>query len=74
MTPGLLLLESGCSRFDQGTLNAARNIRREDRSCVQRPRNRLFPRLEHFIQLAASLRVDQGVGIHERLVHVAAQE
>lgn len=74
MTSGLLLLESGCSCFDQGTLNASRNIRREDRSCIQRPWNWLFPRLEHFIQLAASLRVDQGVGIHKRLVHVAAQE
>lgn len=74
LTPSLLLLERGCSRFDQSTLNAARNLRGEHRSHIQRPWNRLFPGPEHLIQLAASLRVDQGIGVHECLVHVAAQK
>lgn len=55
LPPGLLLLESGCPRFDQSTLDAASDLRWEYGSGVQRPRDRLFPSLEHLIQLPASL-------------------
>lgn len=72
--PGLLLLKSSRSRLDQSTLNTAGDFRREYRSGVQRPWHRFFPGLEHLIQLPARLRIDQRVGVHEHLIHVAAQK
>ena len=74
LAASLLLLEGSRSRFDQGALDTASDVRRKDWPCIQRPRDRLFPRFQHLIQFPARLRVDQGVGVHEGLVHVPAQE
>lgn len=71
---GLLLLESRSSRLDKGALNVSCNLRSENGPGVQGPRNGLLPRLKHLIQLPAGLRIDQGVGIHEGLIHIATQE
>lgn len=74
LAPGLLLLESGGPRLDKRTLDTAGDFRSENGPGVQRPRNGLFPGLQHLIQLPPGLRVDQGVGVHKGLIHVATQE
>lgn len=74
LASGLLLLESRGSRLDKGAFNVSCNLRSENWPGIQGPRNGFLPRLKHLIQLPAGLRVDQGVGIHEGLIHIAAQE
>lgn len=74
LAPGLLLLESRGSRLDQSAFNVSCNLRSENGPGIQGPRHGFLPSLEHLIQLPAGLRVNQGVGIHEGLIHVAAQE
>jgi len=70
----LLVLENGSACFDQGALDVASNLRGKDRSRIQRARNGLLPRPEHLIELATCLLVNQGVRIHEGLIHVPSQE
>lgn len=74
LAPGLLLLEGGGPRLDQRILDAASNLGGEHRPCIQRPRHRLLPGLQHFVEFAACLRIDQRVCIHKGLVHVLTQE
>lgn len=70
----LLVLENGGACFDQGALDVASDIWREDWARIQRARHGLLPRPEHLIELATCLLVDQGVRIHEGLIHVPSQK
>lgn len=74
VTSGLLLLQSGSSSLDQSAFDAPSGFWRENGPGIQGPWHRLFPCLEHLVQFSASLRVDESVGIHEGLIHIAAQE
>lgn len=71
---GLFLLQGGCTGLDEGALDIPSDFGREDRARVQRTRDRLLPRLQHLVQLATSLSIDQGVRIHKGLIHVSPQK
>lgn len=74
LAPSLLLLEGSSPRLDKSILNAASDIRWEYRPRIQRTWDRLFPCFQHLIQLPASLRVDQRVGVHESLIHIPSEK
>lgn len=71
---GLLLLQCGRPGLDECTLDAASDLGGKHGTSVEGTRNRLLPRLQHLIQLASSLRIDQRVRIHEGLIQVPSQE
>ena len=71
---GLLMLQSSGACFDQGVLDIASDLRRENRAGVEGSRHRFLPRLEHLIEFATSHRVDQRICVHKRLVHVPSEE
>lgn len=69
-----LVLENGGACFNQSVLDVSSDIGGEDRSCIQGAWYRLLPRPEHLIELATCLLVNQGVRVHEGLIHVPPQE
>lgn len=69
-----LVLKNGGACFDQGVLDVSSDVGGENRARIQGSWHRLLPRPEHLIELATCLLVNQGVRIHEGLIHIPAQE
>jgi hypothetical protein len=72
--PGLLLLQSRSSCFNESSFDVAGDIRREDWASVQGAWGRLLPCVEHLIQLPSGISINQSINIHECLVHVPAKK
>ncbi len=73
--PSLLLLRSlrsSASGFVQRVLNRSYCFNREYRPLVQRSRYRLFPCIQHLLQLPPYVVIEQGICIHKNAVEVSA--
>lgn len=70
----LLRLQSRSPRLDQGGLDRPNRVGGKDRSFVYRTRHGLLPRLQHLLHLSTGRIVDRGIGVHERLVQILAEE
>jgi hypothetical protein len=65
---GLLSLKCRGPNLDQGVFDGLDNVGRKHGSGVNGTRDRLLPRLQHLIHLAAGLGIDCCIGTHEYLV------
>lgn len=68
-----LTLQSGSLRFEERILNRPHSIGRKYRPRIYRSRHALFPRLQHAFHVSPSITVNEGVGIHEYAVEIAAK-
>lgn len=64
----LLSFKCRSPNLDQGVLDGLDNVGRKHGSGVNGTRDRLLPRLQHLIHLAARLGIDGRIGTHEYLV------
>jgi hypothetical protein len=70
----LFSLQSRCSRLDQGILYGPYDVWGKDRSVIHGPRNGFLPGFEHLVHLAAHVRVDRCVRVHEGLIQLPPKE
>ena len=76
LAPHLLCLLLDCSSpcLDQSIFDWSDSVERKHRSRLDRTRNRLFPRLKHFIEFPPDRLTDRCICVHERLIQCIAKE